>query len=209
MKIQKAKYEILSDIDENKILKFIERAGRVCYKSEEHITDESCLKFVANIIAREHESVLEHEKLSVLFIFDRGVSHEIVRHRLCSFSQESSRYINYTKENKGGEISVIDIKRHLKNPIVSFDIWYDSMIASERAYMAMIDAGETPEIARSVLPNSLKTEIVVTANLREWREIFRQRTSKYAHPQMREVMIPLLSDLKSKIPIAFDDIPII
>lgn len=209
MKIKKAKYEILSDIDENKILKFIERAGRICYKSEEHITDESALKFVANIIAREHESVLEHEKISVLFTFDRGVSHEIVRHRLCSFSQESSRYINYTKENKGGEISVIDIRRHLKNPIVSFEIWYDSMLASERAYKAMIDAGETPEIARSVLPNSLKTEIVVTANLREWREIFRQRTSKYAHPQMREVMIPLLNDLKSKIPVAFDDISII
>ena len=92
-----------------------------------------------------------------MFTFDRGVSHEIVRHRLCSFSQESSRYINYTKENKGGEISVIDIRRHLKNPIVSFEIWYDSMLASERAYKAMIDAGETPEIARSVLPNSLKT----------------------------------------------------
>jgi thymidylate synthase (FAD) len=209
MKIVKAKYEILTPLEgENGIqmLKDIERAGRTCYKSEDKITDESCTQFVKMILGRGHESVIEHRGFSVLFTNDRGVSHEEVRQRLASFSQESTRYINYTKENKGGQCTYIDLKQHLKNPAVSFDIWFNHMQVCEDAYKAMIDAGEEPQIARSVLPNSLKTEIVITANLREWRTIFKQRTTKAAHPQMREVMNPLLEELKNKLPVIFDDI---
>lgn len=206
MKIIKPSYTILTNIESFNILKGIEAAGRTCYKSEENITDVSCIKFIKNLLERGHESVLEHEKLTIKFINDRGISHEQVRHRLCSFSQESTRFINYTKENKGGEISVIDISKHLKNPEVSLEIWFKHMINCEKIYKAMIDAGESPEISRSVLPNSLKTEIVISANLRQWREIFRQRCSPAAHPQYCELMRPLLTELKERIPVIFDDI---
>ena len=206
MKVIKPSYRILSRVDSESILQSIELAGRTCYKSEDKITNDSAAKFITMILKRGHESVIEHEKITVKFINDRGVSHEQVRHRLCSFSQESTRYVNYTKENKGGEINVVDIKPHLKNPEVSFDIWFQAMIDAEQYYKRMIDAGESPQIARSVLPNSLKTEIVITANLRQWREMFRQRTSQAAHPQMREVMRPLLDELKFRLPVIFDDI---
>jgi thymidylate synthase (FAD) len=206
MKIIKPKYIILSTINGIDIIKNIERAGRTCYKSEDKITDDSAAKFIRMLLERGHESVLEHQTLSILFVNDRGVSHEEVRHRIASFSQESTRFINYTKENKGGECTFIDIKPHLINPAVSFDIWFNTMLYCENSYKLMIDAGEKPEIARSVLPNSLKTEIVISANMREWRTIFKQRTSSKAHPQMRELMCPLLDELKTKIPVIFDDI---
>lgn len=207
MKIVNAKYEILTSIFAGReILKSIERAGRTCYKSEEHITETSAAKFVDMLIKRGHESQLEHQSISVRFTNDRGVSHEEVRHRIASFSQESTRYINYTLESKGGECTFIDIEKHLKNPAVSLQIWFNAMLFAEQSYKAMIDAGEDPQIARSVLPNSLKTEIVITANLREWRTIFKLRTAKPAHPQMREVMIPLLKELQTLIPVVFDDI---
>lgn len=206
MKIVNPGYEILSVVDSKNILQNIELAGRTCYKSEDKITDDSAAKFITMLLKRGHESVIEHEKITVKFTNDRGVSHEQVRHRLCSFSQESTRYVNYTKENKGGQVKVIDITPHLKNPEVSFDIWFQAMINAEVSYKGMIDAGESPQIARSVLPNSLKTEIVVTANLRQWRTMFKQRTASAAHPQMREVMCPLLDELKGLLPVIFDDI---
>lgn len=206
MKITYPEVTILSEINGQEVLKSIERAGRVCYKSEDKITNESAIKFVEQIMKSGHESVIEHCSLSVKFIIDRGVSHEMVRHRLASFSQESTRYINYTKENKGGECTFIDISKHLKNPLESFEIWLKAIANAEESYKALIDAGESPQVARSVLPNSLKTEIVVTANLREWRVIFKQRTSRAAHPQIREVMIPLLKEIQNNIPVIFDDI---
>jgi thymidylate synthase (FAD) len=206
MKIIDPYYTIITEIDYHKVIKNLEQIGRICYKSEDKITNDSAESFIRMLIKNGHESVLEHEKLSVLFINDRGVSHEEVRHRLASFSQESTRFINYTKENRGGEIAVINIYPHLINPLVSHDIWESHMIACETAYMKMIDAGEKPEIARSVLPNSLKTEIVITANIREWRTIFKQRTIKAAHPQIREVMIPLLDELIEKLPVLFEDL---
>jgi len=155
---------------------------------------------------RTKEEIIAHQTMSVRFIIDRGVSHEVVRHRPASFSQESTRYINYTKENKGGECAFVSLQEHLSNPFVSLEIWLKHMEACEEAYKAMIDAGETPQIARSVLPNSLKTEIVVTANLEEWREIFKQRVSVAAHPQMREIMRPLLDECKQLYPTIFSDI---
>lgn len=205
MKIIKSSYEILSKIEGKEMLKSIERAGRTCYKSEDKITDESSEKFIKMLIERGHESVLEHEKISVLFVCDRGVSHEIVRHRIASFSQESTRYCNYAKDKFGNEITFIDIRPHV-NSSFAFDAWMTAIKDAETRYNELIKVGETPQIARSVLPNSLKTEIVVTANIREWRTIFKQRTSKAAHPQMRELMCPLLDELKAIIPVVFNDI---
>lgn len=198
--------EVISGIE---ILKRLERAGRTCYKSEEKITDSSAIEFIKMIIDKNHETVLEHEKLTVRIICDRGVTHEIVRHRIASYSQESTRYCNYSKEKFGKEITVIkpcfwseaDPKTSEK-----YAVWERSMREAEKAYFELISLGSTPQEARSVLPNSLKTEIVMTMNLREWRHFFKLRTAKEAHPQMREISQPLLDKFKEIIPIIFDDI---
>jgi thymidylate synthase (FAD) len=186
-------------------MKNIEVAGRTCYKSEDKITMDSATKFVEMIIKRGHLSVIEHEKITVRFIFDRGISHEMVRHRLASFSQESTRYCNYSKDKHDNQITVIGLTQYLKNE-ESLKIWVEAMNNAENAYFKLIELGETPQIARSVLPNSLKTEIVVTANLREWCLILTQRTAKAAHPQIREVMRPLLVELRQKLPVIFNNI---
>lgn len=220
----KASYEVLSKVSDGAIeeLKHIERIGRVCYKSEGMITEdgESAKKFVAMLIKRGHEAMIEHSSLSVKFTVDRGVSHELVRHRIASFAQESTRYVNYSLEKFGSEINVIDIKDGIKldrtmmknldgSEIVSIaHEWELAMEDAERHYLRMIELGATPQIARSVLPNSTKTEITITANYREWRNFFKLRVPETAHPQMREVTIPLLKELKTLIPVVFDDIEI-
>lgn len=205
MRIIKANYEIMDKLDGAEILQKIERCGRVCYKSEAAITGGSVEKFVRNIIKRGHESVLEHVSFSVKFIVDRGVSHEIVRHRLASFSQESTRYCNYAGEKFGEEITVIAPDALNLNTGAYF-FWKCYCECSGIAYLGMLKYGASPQAARSVLPNSLKTELVMTANLREWRHFLRLRTSPAAHPQMREVTVPLLAELKQCIPVVFDDI---
>ena len=207
MKIIKPSHEILTPIDGEQILKHIELCGRVCYKSEDRITEDSARRFVANIIKRGHESVLEHFDISVRFICDRGVSHEIVRHRIASYSQESTRYCNYSTNKDDGDIQFIEPFFWLNDP-EKMGYWQQAMVASEFVYNEMIKTGATPQEARSVLPNSLKTEIICTMNLREWRHFFRLRTSKAAHPQMRELVIPLLKELKEKIPVVFADIEV-
>lgn len=226
MKLIKSYYEILSKIEGMDLLQNIERAGRTCYKSEDCITNESAEKFIKMLISRGHESVLEHEKISVLFVCDRGVSHELVRHRIASFSQESTRYCNYSKEKFGSQLTFIipswitDIEERNSDSDYNYCAhaeyhhaqddpnkqWFDICMNAEFVYNDLINSGWQPQQARSILPNSLKTEIIVTANLREWRTIFKQRTSKAAHPQMRELMCPLLDELRNLIPIIFDDI---
>lgn len=205
MKIIPASYEILTPLDGAEILRTIERAGRVCYKSEGKITDGSAEKFARNIIKRGHESVLEHVSLSVRFIVDRGVSHELVRHRVASFSQESTRYCNYSKDGFGWEITVIAPCFANENRD-GYWHWACACEDAEYRYFVLLNAGWTPQEARAVLPNSLKTEVVMTCNLREWRYILRLRTDKAAHPSMREVMCPLLAELKERVPVIFDDI---
>jgi thymidylate synthase (FAD) len=183
----------------------IEKIGRICYKSEDRITYDSAEKFIRNIIKSGHESVIEHEKISVRFICDRGVTHEIVRHRIASYSQESTRYCNYTKEKFGSELTFIRPcfwDEHSENYL----IWHAQMAAAENAYKLLIESGATPEEARSVLPTSVKTEIAVTMNLREWRHFFKLRGSNRSHPQMREVVLPLLEDFKKLLPVIFEDI---
>lgn len=207
MKIVKPYYEILSKIDGIEMLKNIEIAGRTCYKSEDKITESSAIAFIKMLLSKGHESVLEHEKLSVRFICDRGVSHEIVRHRLASFSQESTRYCNYSSDRFGNEITfILPCWIDPEKDHEEYKAWRARMSYAENSYKSLMEVFKwTPQQARCVLPNSLKTEIVVSANLREWRLIFKQRTSSAAHPQMRELMIPLCKELQSKIPIVFDD----
>ena len=205
MNIINAGFEIMSPIDGNDILCKIEKIGRVCYKSENNISDESAKKFIGNIIASGHESVIEHASITVKFICDRGVSHEIVRHRIASYSQESTRYCNYSKDKFGNELTLIK-PCFWDEGSKEYQLWLDSMAILEKNYMELLACGAKPQEARSILPNSLKTEIVVTMNLREWRHFFKLRTSERAHPQMREVALMVLKEFKSRIPVIFDDI---
>ena len=215
MKIIEPSYTILSDISENGIkeLQFIERAARTCYKSGGRITDdgESAKTLIKRLISSGHEAMLEHSMLSVRFVVDRGVSHEIVRHRLFSFAQESQRYCNYSKGKFGNEITFIKpCFWNDKNPeygkVSNYDWWSYACDKAELAYLNLLEHGATPQEARTVLPNSTATELVVTGNYREWRHFLKLRTAGAAHPQMRQVTIPLLKELQERIPIIFDDI---
>jgi thymidylate synthase (FAD) len=194
-----------TEIDAMEVLKQIECIGRTCYKSESLITDTSAINFVKMLVERGHEAMIEHVHIPVRIICDRGVTHEIVRHRMASYAQESTRYCNYSKDKFSNEITVIEPSFWEDKPECK-EIWETAMKQSEEAYMKLIELGATPQEARSVLPNSLKTEIVVTMNLREWRHFFKLRTDKAAHPQIREIAIPLLQAFKEKIPVVFDNI---
>lgn len=205
MKAIKPYTQIYGDIDGQEILRKIEACGRVCYKSESRIEEGSAEKFVSNIIKRGHEAVLEHASLTIKFVVDRGVSHEIVRHRIASYCQESTRYCNYSKDDFGKEITFI-APHYLEPGTEGWDIWQKAMESCEDAYFKMLNFGSTPQEARAVLPNSLKTELIMTANIREWRSFFKLRTASASHPQMTEVTRPLLEDLKQLIPVLFDDI---
>ena len=205
MKIIKPSVILEDKIDGKEILKKIERIGRVCYKSENNIKEESAEKFISNILHRHHESVIEHQSISVRVICDRGVTHEIVRHRIASYSQESTRYCNYSNDKFGNELTFIKPCFWNEND-EAYKTWENAMKSIEETYMKMIASGVTPQEARSILPNSIKTEIVITMNLREWRHFFKLRTAPSAHPQMIEVAKMILSLFKKNVPLIFDDI---
>lgn len=203
MKIIPASYEILTPIDRDAILRLIELAGRTCYKSEDRASLESAGIFVSQICNTfKHESVIEHAGMSVRFICDRGVSHELVRHRLCAFSQESTRYCNYSKARFGNEITVIK-PCFWDESSSAYVRWEKACMEAEASYFGLLSINASAQQARSVLPNSLKTEIVVTANMREWKHIFKLRTSDKAHPQMREIMLPLYAEVSAILPELF------
>lgn len=208
MKIIEPSFEFvtpMSMIPGKVVMKRLEKIGRVCYKSEDKITDYSYEKFLRGIIKRGHESVLEHCSITVKFICDRGVTHEIVRHRIGSYSQESTRYCNYSNDKFGNEITVIK-PCFFEEDSDKYKLWYMGCMDAENAYFNLLQSGASPQEARSVLPNSLKTEIVVTYNIREWRHFFKLRCSKAAHPQMREVAIMALKEFYKYMPILFEDI---
>lgn len=213
MKIINAGYKIfMPDLDDPeaayKIYRKLEYIGRICYKSAEYITDESAEKFVRTLIRNGHEAMLEHAGMTVIFTVDRGVSHELVRHRLASFAQESTRYCNYSKDKFGNEITVIK-PCFLEEGSAEYIDWTAAMRECEARYFRMLGEGSTPQEARSVLPNSLKTEVVMTANYRELRHFLKLRAAGVTgkpHPQMLEVAVPMLNELREKLPALFDDI---
>ena len=225
MKIIEPSVELMRDFDGAEVMKFIERCGRTCYQSEKNITADSAEKFVRNLIKRGHESVLEHFSATFKIICDRGVMAELTRHRLASFSVESTRFNNYASEKFDGELTFIKpcfwketdtLQAALARmngisniPLQNspfYDAWKTQLDMIELLYIKMLEEGATPEQARAILPNSLKTEIVMTANLREWRTILKLRTAKDAHPQMRQVANMILAILKEKLPVIFEDI---
>lgn len=179
-------------------LKKIEMAGRTCYKSENKITEDSAESFVKMLVTRGHDAMIEHASISYKIICDRGVTHELVRHRHFSFAQESTRYVNY----KGKDMEFIQ-PCFLNVDSVEAEYWKDSLYGCEHAYKRMISCGCKPQEARSVLPNSLKTEIVVTGNLREWKHFFKLRCAKTAHPQMQEIANMLLEDIRKRVNVIF------
>lgn len=205
MKVISPYIEVLTSINGNEVLKHLEQCGRICYKSEDKITNESCVNFIKGIIDRGHEAVLEHYNISVKIVCDRGITHEIVRHRLASYCQESTRYCNYTKDKFRNEITVID-PCFLEKGSREYFIWKRSMEQAEKAYFDLLDCGCTAQQARDVLPNSLKTEIVMTANIREWRHFLRLRCSSAAHLQMQEVAKMILNEFLRNMPVLFDDV---
>ena len=218
VKIIEQSYEILTNLDGLVILKNIERAARTCYKSEPLTTEdgESAKKLCKKLVELKHTAMLEHGGLiSVRIICNRGLTHELVRHRLCSYAQESTRYCDYSKDKHGKEITVIkpldfvsmykdnDKDNELK---IKYYYWAISIDMAEQCYFELRKLGVLPQVARGVLPLDLKTEIIISANPTEWRHIFKLRTSEAAHPQIRAIMRNLLEDFKKKIPIIFDDI---
>lgn len=233
MELVRQRHEIESDLDANVILWQLEKAGRTCYKSEWRNSEdnfEKTTKFVKGILDRGHESVIEHESVTVRFITNRGVTHELVRHRLASYSQESTRFCDYGNDEIKFIIPVWS--DHLEPSIVrpyidsQTDVliymnadatqelnvdnaeymWLDAMSNAEDSYKKLSRQGLSLQHARGVLPIDLKTEIVVTANLREWRHIFDLRCSERAHPQIKSLMLGLLSDFYSAIPVIFNDL---
>jgi len=208
MRIVEPSFQVLQPFNREaglRMLRLIERAGRTCYKSEDLISDKSALGFVERITKSGHESVIEHGVIVARVVTDRGVTHELVRHRLCSYSQESTRYCGYDKGKFGSELAVIQPPRlDTEEKLMA---WRFSVREAEKWYMDLRGQGCPPEIARSVLPNCLKTEIVVTANVREWRHIMRIRVeNKRAHPQIRYVLGLGLKQFKEVLPEIFGDI---
>lgn len=205
MKIVKPSFEILTPITGNELID-IERAARTCYRSEDRITETSAPILVKSLITRGHEAMLEFSHLQVRFICPRSTSHELVRHRLCSFAQTSTRYVD--QESNGGMEVIKPVELDATVDFKLYDLWVATMEKCEYSYKKLRELGVQPQIARAVLPLCLKTEIVVQANYREWRNILKLRTDKAAHPDIRLLMIPLLKELKEKIPIIFDDIEV-
>lgn len=199
----------ISKEDGLNMLKGIEVAGRTCYKSEANITDDSAQRFVANLIKSGHESVLEHASVSVRVICSRSVSHRFVRHRIASYSQESTRWINYGKKGACTFIIPVWHPTAFEGNYTTFDDkdnWHNHMLYSEKCYLQLLQDGLKPEEAQGVLPHDLKTEIVMTMNLRSWRHFFKERTPKVAGAQVRQITIPMLHEFNKLIPVVFEDI---
>jgi thymidylate synthase (FAD) len=187
----------------------IEKFARISHKSEKMQTMESWQRFIKAVVMEHGDwSVVEHAYASVTFVVDRGTTHELVRHRLCSFTQESTRFVNYTKKN-GMDFIKPDWPDTI-DPITSVHkwlyTWHCAMSDAEAAYKTLVEDGLSPQLARSVLPNALAATLACTSNLRNWRHFLIMRTTKETHPDVRRVTIPLLAQFQERIPILFDDI---
>lgn len=205
MNVIKPSATLVNPPERDALYKHLESCGRTCYKSEDKITEDSAERFLRTIVKSGHTSVLEHAVLSVRFVCDRGVSHEIVRHRLAAYSQESTRYCNYSKDKFDNQLTFIK-PMFWDTCSDEYGNWIEACAVAESIYLCMVNRGVKPEEARSILPNSLKTELVMTADITEWRHFFKMRCSKAAHPQIREIAIPLLTEMQHRYPALFDDI---
>ena len=204
MKIIEPKIYV-EDYDGIKIMKRLERACRTCYKSENLITEDSYKHLLTNCLNRGHESILEHEKISIRMICDIGVYKDLTRHRFASFSIESTRYCNYGKDKFDNEIKFIK-PVHIEEGTENYKIWEDTMKYIEKQYMEMEEKKATPDQMRMLLPHSTAAEVCMTANIREWRHILNLRCSKMTHPAVRQLLIPLLLKFKKDMPELFENV---
>lgn len=196
------------------LLKKIEWCGRISHRSEEAQTDSSYDRFLRAVVLGHGDwSIVEHAVATVDAVVDRGITHEWVRHRMGSYTQESTRFVNYEKKMPASFISPDGLSDDAKRAgngeqveLSTNQMWRHAISTSEQVYKQLIEKGVTPQIARSVFPNALASRIVVTYNLRNWRHFFLMRTTREAHPQMRQVAIPLLQEFQERIPILFEDI---
>ena len=202
MKIVEPKIR-LENYDGKKIEKNIEKACRKCYRSENSTTENSYKKLLTNCIGRGHESILEHEKITAEIVASVGAYKELTRHRFASFSIESTRYNAYNKDKYGNEISVIN-PCNMEGEI--YDLWKKTMELDEKAYNLMASKGAKPDQIRAILPHSTAAHLSMTANIREWRHILSLRCSKMAHPEMQQIMIPVLLQFKKDMPELFKDV---
>lgn len=210
MKIVQPRVELIEAPSREELYRKIELAARTCYKSEGAICEGSAEKIIRKLLKSGHEAMIEHGSITAKFVCDRGVTHEIVRHRLASFAQESTRYCNYSGDNFGNEITVIE-PLFFDHGSLRWEMWYEAMYACEKRYMELLADGASPQEARSVLPNSLKTEIVITMNIREWRHFFKLRAigiTGVPHPQMRQVALIALDMFKENWPVFFEDLEV-
>ena len=191
-------------IDGKKIMKRIERACRTCYRSEGKITEDSYKNLINNCITRGHESVLEHEKVTVRIYSDVGSYKDLTRHRFASFSVESTRYCSYDKDKYGNEIAFMNAV-YIENKEM-YETWKKTMQEIENSYIEMKKLGATTDMCRELLPHSTAGEYTMTANIREWKHILSLRTTKHVHPSIRQVLIPLLKYFKEEMPEIFGDV---
>ena len=211
MRIIEPYYKILTPINKEMILKNIEYIGRTCYRSHDKITEDSAIRFVKMLINKGHESILEHVSLTVKFVCDRAVSHQIVRHRTSSLAQESQRFVKYNGNTEGKELIFIKPLFYKKEEdddslATISSVWRSAISVTEHDYLQLLELGLKPEEARSVLPNSTKTELIMTSDLRNFRHFLKLRTDKSADPAMRQLTVPLLKELQEKLPEIFSDI---
>lgn len=204
MKIIEPSIEV-EDYNPLLIMKNIERACRTCYRSEDKISENSYKNLLKNCINRGHESVLEHEKITIRMICDIGVYKDLTRHRFASFSIESTRYCAYNKDKFGNEIKFIR-PCNIEEDTILYDLWEDAMTEVEYNYIMMSNNGATPDQMRMILPHSTAALVTMTANIREWKHILELRCSSHAHPAVQQILIPLLLKFKEDMPEIFDSI---
>lgn len=205
MKIIEPNVDIITPLDGDSILSFIENCGRTCYRSEDNITADSAKTMIKMLIKNGHESVLEHFNITIKATMDIGAYKDLTRHRHASFSIESTRYCNYSKGKFGKELTFIKPGNIDENSPLYFE-WVSLMEEIELTYRSMAELGAKPDQLRMILPHSTAAQVCMTANLREWRHILKLRTAKAAHPSVRQIMLKVLEKFKTNIPIVFDDI---
>jgi len=205
VRIIEPSYEIMTPIDGRAILKHLELCARNCYKSEDKITEDSAVKMIKKIIELKHEAMIEHFSITVKFTTDLSFYKDVTRHRIASFAIESTRYCMYAKDKFGSELTVTK-PCNIDEGTPEYAEWLQCMKDIERAYLAMAALGCKPDQCRMLLPHSVKADVILTANLREWRHIFKLRADKAAHPCIQELMKPLLREFSSRIPVVFDDL---
>lgn len=206
VKIVSPNIEVITPLDGDYILKHLERCARNCYKSEDKITADSAQKMIKKLIDLGHEAMIEHFSVTVKLTTDVGAYKDLTRHRHASFAIESTRFCNYSKGKYGNELTFMK-PSNMEEGSDIYNIWYQAMADIEKHYLSMAAKGAAVDQLRMLLPHSTKADVFMTANLREWRHIFKLRCVPATHPSVREIMTMLLNEFRSQLPVLFDDIP--